>query len=442
MLAHARQVPRYTSYPTAPHFVPMGAQTHADWLGRLGPDPVSLYVHVPYCKQLCWFCGCNTKITERYAPVEDYLHVMKREMRLVADAIGRRQPVSHLHFGGGSPTMLTPDDFARCMGWIRECFDLVPAVEIAVEADPRGMTEAKIAAYAKAGVNRISLGVQDFEVEVQQAIHRVQSFSTIYDAVRLCRDYGIEHISFDLMYGLPRQTPNSMRRSIEFALLLNPNRISLFGYAHVPWKKKNMRLIKDEELPDEALRLALFEQSAHLLAEAGYAQIGLDHFALPGDEMAAAVKAKTLRRNFQGYTTDKADTLIGLGASAISSFELGYVQNNPLTDQYEKAVMHGRFATAKGVTLTDDDRLRRRIIEQLMCYFEADVNGLCAGLRMPAAMFDEVFTMLKPLEADGFVSIQNGHVRVNADYPQAVRLVSAAFDRYFIPEQKLYSRVA
>lgn len=435
------QVPRYTSYPTAPHFYPMSVERHTGWISSIPNDTaISLYIHIPYCKKLCWFCGCNTRITQKYGPVETYLSLLLREIRMVADTIGRKQAVQHIHFGGGSPTILTSEDFAQLMNVLCKCFTILPDAEIAIEIDPRGISEAKVAAYSKYGVNRVSIGVQDFDASVQAAINRIQPFSTVYDTIRLCRAYGIEHISLDLIYGLPRQNLEGFKRTLDYALLFDPDRISLFGYAHVPWKKKNMRLINDEELPNDALRHTLFDTAVHAFSNAGYRLIGLDHFAKEDDAMCIAFDAHRLRRNFQGYTTDVSDVLIGLGASAISSFAEGYTQNAAGVDMYEKAILAGTLATSRGYQLTQEDRLRRTIIEELMCYFEVDLAH--HGIDVNSQLFGCALPLLQKMQEDGLITIENNVLRVDVDCPQAVRLACAAFDAFFLPLGSQHAKVS
>ena len=437
------QVPRYTSYPTAPHFHDLSPDKYAHWITAIpADDAISLYVHIPYCKKLCWFCGCNTRITRRYEPVETYLTLLVREIHMVAKKIGRKQRVQHIHFGGGSPTILSCTDFEQIMKGLGECFTILPDAEIAIEADPRGISEAKVAAYARHGVNRVSIGVQDFDTTVQEASNRVQSFSTVYNTVKLCRDYGINDISFDLVYGLPRQNMEGFKRTIDYALLFNPSRIALFGYAHVPWKKKNMRLINEKDLPNDTLRHAMFDAASQSLREAGYVSIGLDHFARQNDSMAIAFKQQRLRRNFQGYTTDKSDVLIGFGASAISSLQQGYAQNAVGVDAYEKAILEGKLPTSRGYALNDEDRLRRSIIEALMCHFEVDIAEQCQKAGQSPEILDCAFPQLQKMQADGLICMEDSRIRVHAECPQAVRLVSASFDAYFLPHLSQHAKVS
>lgn len=430
------QLPRYTSYPTAPHFEPMQGNVYAEWLARVAAHTTaSLYLHIPYCRKLCWFCGCHTKITQRYDTVSHYLGALQQEMLLVRQGLGRKQPVSHVHFGGGSPTMLACHDFLSVMESMRECFSVADNAQIAVEIDPRTVTEAKVASYARSGVNRVSIGVQDFDPSVQKAINRIQPFAVVYDAIRLCREYGIHHISLDLVYGLPLQSAEGFLKTLEHAMILAPDRIALFGYAHVPWKKPHMKLIREETLPGAEARLRLAEMAADTLRNAGYVPVGLDHFARPEDSMAVAMASHSLKRNFQGYTTDPGEILIGLGASAIGSLAEGYAQNMSDIEAYKQSIAQGIVPVARGKLLSDDDRRRREIIESLMCYYEADVSWI--DLKQPG-----ICEVLKDLLQDGLIQLSENKLLVDKNIPQAVRLACAAFDAYLDTSFTQHGQVA
>lgn len=426
ILRHDRPLPRYTSYPTAPRFAGgFDAESYAGWLAEIpAGGALSLYLHVPFCPKLCWFCGCHTKITQRYAPVEDYTHLMLREIDMTAPLIPAAG-VSHIHFGGGSPSMLLPDDFSKVMERLRTGFIFNSDAEIAIEIDPRQAGLEKIAAYAANGVNRVSFGVQDFDQTVLAAVNRVQPFDTVYRAVSQCRDHGITGINMDFMYGLPHQTTDSMRRMIDQAATMMPDRISLFGYAHVPWMKKHMRLIPAQSLPGAAARYDLFAAGVAALEANGYKQIGIDHFVRPGDALDSARENRTLRRNFQGYTTDTADSMIGFGISAIGRLPNGYVQNTPHSPHYSERILGGQLPVEKSCALNDDDRLRAAVIEELMCYFTANIPPpLRDALHSPA-----METLLK----DGLVRIENGST-LTIKTPLAARMACALFDAYLPPD--------
>jgi oxygen-independent coproporphyrinogen III oxidase len=430
-LLHAR-VPRYTSYPTAPHFhAGVNADMHRLWLSALPKNlPLSLYLHVPFCDTLCWFCGCHTHVVNRYSPVSTYLGALLCEIATVAAIIGPDHPVSHIHWGGGSPTMLSPADIAALAAAVRAAFCVSDRAEFAVEIDPRGLTDETIAALAAAGLTRASIGVQDLDETVQRAINRVQPHEVTRSAVERLRAAGIAAINIDLVYGLPHQTESGVAQTIERTLELEPQRFAVFGYAHVPHFKKHMNLIKPETLPDAAARLAQFELAHRLLSAAGYVPIGLDHFALPDDGLAKAQAAGTLARNFQGYTDDAAPALIGLGASSISALPQGYVQNVPDVPEYRKAVEANMLATIRGVALSDDDVLRRAIIARLMCDLSVDLDAIARPFGKSAADFRAELDRLVELQGQGYVEIDGARIAVPAAARYGVRLVAAAFDRY------------
>lgn len=435
------RLPRYTSYPTAPHFSPaVGADPYGEWLKALPSNlSASLYLHVPFCKEMCWYCGCHTQIVRREEPVAAYEAALRAEVELVTGKIGRRMTVEHIHFGGGTPTIMAPESFADLMAAIRHCFFVAPSAEIAIEIDPRTLTVEMVKALALSGVNRASLGVQSFDIQVQRAINRVQSYEETAAAAENLRGAGIKGINFDLIYGLPHQTVASCLDTVRRALELRPDRLSVFGYAHVPSFKKHQRKIGENWLPDGAGR---YDQScaiANALKEAGYVQIGLDHFALPDDPMAKAFKEGSLRRNFQGYTTDTSDVLLGFGASAIGRLPQGYVQNEVRTLVYSDMVTTGRLASIKGYALTDDDRLRAEVIEQIMCRYGADLGDICTRHGVAPEMLSSS-PRLETLIADGVVKLDGDTLTVSEDSRFLVRSVAAAFDAHLDVSKQLHSR--
>ncbi len=444
LLAENKQVPRYTSYPTAPHFTEKTTDSIVSaWMENIQADnQLSLYFHIPYCRTLCWYCGCHTRATKRYGIVSGFLDTLMQEIELVASKLKRKLPVRHIHFGGGSPSMIGSEDFARLMAEIRTHFNVMDGAEIAIELDPREVTEAKVAAYALAGINRASLGVQDFHVDVQTAINRRQPFHVVYNTVKLLRSYGINRINMDFLYGLPHQTVGHMIENLDLAKTLEPDRISLFGYAHVPWMKKHMRLIDESALPDAEQRLAQFEAATNTLGEMGYKAIGLDHFVRSDDPMAASESVGTLRRNFQGYTTDVADALIGFGPSAISAYPQGYCQNTSVSKDYNQAIERGEMATMRGLTLSDDDKLRAAVIEELMCYFQIDLVKFCKKHGIRASYFEGALASVERLQERGLVEFKNGAITIPDGARQAVRLVCAAFDVYLQDKQNRHAQVA
>ncbi len=428
-----RSVPRYTSYPTAPHFDDsVGPEVYASWLAALPAEQaISIYLHVPYCRTICHYCGCHTKAALRDDPVIEYAEGMVAEIALVAAAIGRRQKVSHIHWGGGTPSLLPVPSFAAVAAKLKSAFDILPTVEHAIELDPRTITPELAIALAEAGVTRASLGVQDFDEKVQVAIGRVQPIETVETAVRLLRGAGIAAINFDLMYGLPYQSTETIRRTIELTHSFGPSRIALFGYAHVPWFKTHQRLIDEAALPGASERVALERTARAELAKAGYEAIGLDHFALADDEMAVAARTGELHRNFQGYTTDDAPALVGIGASSIGKLRQGYAQNDPATNRWRKAIDQGRLPIAKGRALDDDDRLRAAIIERIMCDYAVDLAAVCAGFGVVAreAVADAYDRLVEPV-ADGLATLDGDRLTITEAGRPLVRIVAACFDVY------------
>lgn len=436
------RVPRYTSYPTAPHFTPaVGAERYAAWLGELDSGArLSLYLHIAYCTEICWFCGCHTQAARRYAPVADYLDCLQREIDLVADRLPVRMAAGHIHFGGGSPSILTPEDFRGMIGKLRSRFDIAEDAEIAVELDPRTTSQAYIAAMTFAGVNRVSIGVQDFDPTVQRAINRIQPYDLTARVICWLRDAGIDEINLDLVYGLPYQTIQSLAKTIDLAAGLAPTRIALFGYAHVPWMKKHQRLIPDEALPGIEERWRQYEMAALQLTRAGYVQIGLDHFAKSSDPLATALRERRLHRNFQGYTTDEAETLIGFGASGIGSLPQGHVGNETSLHGYKESIRAGKLATVRGIAIGRDDLLRRGVIERLMCDLSLDLEALCAVWGADAAEFDEDLARLAPMEADGLLLREGRRITMTEEGRPLVRAACAAFDRYLHRGEMRHSR--
>lgn len=422
--AEARS-PRYTSYPTAPHFHEgVTADRYADWLSQLDPGaPVSLYLHVPYCRSLCWYCGCNTRATVRDEPVAAYLLRLLAELRLVTDRLPARMTISHLALGGGTPAILKPHQLDELMAAVRARFDFRPDAELSMEIDPRHFTAEDAAALARNGFTRASTGVQSFDPAVQAAINRIQPFEMVRDAFDMLRAEGVTKINADLIYGLPKQTAASARASAEAAAALSPDRLAVFGYAHVPHMKSHQNLIQETDFPDAPTRIDQADAMEEALLRCGYRAIGIDHYAKPDDPMTRALDAGVLRRNFQGYTTDQADTLIALGASAIGQTPSGYVQNIADVRSWMVSVEAGRLPVARGVEVTAEDAMRRAIIERLMTDLDADIALIAAqhGLRAPE--FDTA-----DLEAAGVVRREGARLQVNPAYKPLARLAAAAFD--------------
>jgi oxygen-independent coproporphyrinogen III oxidase len=437
------RVPRYTSYPTAAQFAPeIDAAWYARWLASLPVTaPVSLYVHVPFCAELCLYCGCHTTVARRYGPIEAYVELLLREIALVGGILGSR-PATHLHWGGGTPTILAPRDFQRVMAALRASFTFASAAELAIEIDPRTLSKGHVAVLVDEGITRTSLGVQDFDTRVQRAVNREQSFEQTARVAEWLRAAGIDRISLDLMYGLPYQSTASVEATMQRALALCADRIALFGYAHVPWMKRHQRLIPEPALPGSSERFAQSRAAAELLIGAGYQPIGLDHFAKPCDPLAQRQRVGRLHRNFQGYTTDESGTLIGFGASAIGTLPDGYVQNSPSAVTYRSAIASGRLATARGYSLTDDDRLRRDIIERLMCDLHVDLAERCAAHSAGANRFAAELSRVNALADDGLVERDGYKISIPERARPLVRTVCAAFDVYMTDDDTRFSRAS
>lgn len=429
LLAFAeRRTPRYTSYPTAPHFSEgVDAALYANWLERLDPTaPVSLYMHVPYCRSLCWYCGCNTRATTQRGPVSEYLEDMLTELALVADQLPGRMRISHLALGGGTPAILQPREIDRLMDEVRARFDLLPGAEISIEIDPRHFTRDDAAALGRNGFTRASTGVQSFDPAVQRAINRIQPHELVATAFDRLRAAGVTKINADLLYGLPLQDEASARSSAEAAAALQPDRLAVFGYAHVPHMKAHQNLIRTQDLPGAESRLAQADAMEEALLGHGYEAIGIDHYARPDDEMTLALKAGRLRRNFQGYTTDRADTLIPLGASAIGHTPDGYVQNISNVRDWRLAVEAGRVPVSRGFALDTEDRVRRAVIERLMTDLAVDPAAIAARFGRQAPEADR--GALDELEAAGVIRRAQGRLIVDPEFKPLARLAAAAFD--------------
>lgn len=425
-------VPRYTSYPTVPHFdTGVGHHGYAGWLEALNPaEPVSLYLHVPFCRKLCWYCGCNMKLAARYEPVADYVETLIRELELVAEHLPGRVGLSHLHFGGGTPTALEPDDLERVMDAVRTHFTVNEGAELAIESDPRTLTPEMTRRIGALGFTRASFGIQEFDPKVQKAINRIQPEEMVVAAVEGLREAGITGINFDLIYGLPHQTVDTLRATIAACAALQPDRLALFGYAHVPWMAKKQRMIDEAALPGAQARVEQAAAAAKLILAAGYEAIGLDHFALPHDDLAVAAREGTLRRNFQGYTTDKARTLLGVGATSIGRTPSGYVQNIAETGAWARSVQSGTLPIAKGHAFQGEDVMRSHIIEELMCRGGIDLDATMRRFGTPPTCFDDEFEELAEMERDGLVTLDGHVLRLTPEGTPLVRTVASVFDAY------------
>jgi oxygen-independent coproporphyrinogen III oxidase len=425
------RAPRYTSYPTAASFTDkIGPATYAEWLATArDAGPASIYLHVPFCERLCLYCGCNTAVVRSEAARHAYAGRLIKEIGLVATALGARAPAAHVHWGGGTPTTLAPADMIAVMKALRAAFAFDASATISVEIDPTTFAPDRVAALKTIGLTRASLGVQDFDEGVQEAIGRKQSFAETAAAAEAARGLGVTSLNLDLIYGLPRQTVDSVRRTALQALKLGADRIAVFGYAHVPWMKKHQQLIAEADLPGALERFKQQEAIRRVLIDhGGYEPVGLDHFARPTDPLAAAMREGRVRRNFQGYTTDESPLLLGFGASAIGGLPQGFVQNLTAGPAYAKAIDAGRLATARGVAFTTEDRLRGALIERLMCSLSVDLVGVAESQGAdPALLLDDARGLAR-FVADGLARWDGRRVDVTEKGRPFVRSIAALFD--------------
>jgi oxygen-independent coproporphyrinogen-3 oxidase len=427
---HSKPVPRYTSYPTAPHFHEgVDDITYGSWLEALpSGSRLSLYLHIPYCDRLCWFCGCHTKQTLRYEPIATYLGFLFKEIAAVGARVAGRGEVVAVHLGGGSPSMLRPDDIFALDTHLRENFRFSDEFEYSIEMDPNDMDDARYDALGAIGISRASLGVQDFDPRVQAAVNRIQTFEQTRDVVVAMRERGVGSINLDLLYGLPHQTVDSVLKTVGQVISLRPDRVAIFGYAHVPWMKTHQKMIDESVLPDAAERFGQARAGAAALLAAGYEQIGMDHFALPNDSLAIAARRGKVRRNFQGYTTDVAAALIGFGASAISQLPAGYAQNIVATGEYERRVGNSGLAIAKGIALSEEDSLRAYVIGRLMCDFAVCGSELRERFGDLSGVILDEMAQAKLDDQDGFVDFDGEWLKVTERGKPFVRSVAAVFD--------------
>ena len=448
--------PRYTSYPTADRFVE--AFGEADLLRALaqrnagatlgqsggGSAPLSMYVHIPFCESVCYYCACNKVITKRHERALPYVEQLEIEIGLVRQALGAPQPVTQLHFGGGSPTFLSDPELDRLMASLRRAFRFADGAELSIEVDPRTVTPLRLCHLRQLGFNRISFGVQDFDPEVQQAVHRVQSYESVRELMASARSLGFESINADLIYGLPRQTPESFARTIAQIGELRPDRIALYAYAHLPQRFKPQRRIVAEELPSAAQRIEMLGGAIAGFLGRGYTYIGMDHFALPDDSLAIAKRHGRLHRNFQGYSTQPDCDLIGLGVSSIGRIGAHYYQNAKTLPEYEDALRQHQLPVVRGIALTRDDLVRRAVIMALMCQGRVEFESIeLAHLIRMEQYFERELAQLAGLVEAGLVEIEGRAIQVTAAGWYVVRAIAMVFDRYLQSDRlrERYSRV-
>lgn len=421
-----KSVPRYTSYPTAADFVTIGDEERKLWLNDIANgEAVSVYIHVPYCTEICHYCGCFTKAARRENVIQDYAETLVKDIYLQARYLKGKPKLVHLHWGGGTPSILSPASFKKIMAALKQVFDFDQNGEHAIELDPRTVTPQLAKLMADIGVNRASLGVQDVNLEVQKMIGRIQPISDVENAVQHLRDAGIMRLNFDLIYGLPLQTQKSLEETCNLVASLKPDRIACYGYAHLPKRRANQRLIDSATLPGAFERFQQAETVATTLENLGFVPIGIDHYAKPDDKMVIAMNEERLHRNFQGYTDDNCPTLIGFGVSSISEFRNGYAQTIADINQYRRAIDEGLMATKRGIALDDEDRLRARLIRDLMCRFTinlADYGSM--------EHFRQEIDHMQPLIKDNLVTMSSSIIAMTKEGRPFVRTIAALFDTY------------
>ncbi len=428
--------PRYTSYPTAPHF--NESFTHEHYMDEIvrtnygeNLSDLSLYFHMPYCDTLCYFCGCNMIITRNRTRVGEYIDYMKKEIDLLRSYINSGRKVKQLHWGGGTPTHLTPDEIHNIASYIHESFTVAEDSENSCEIDPRGLTREHLIALRRNGFNRISMGVQDFNEKVQKAVNRIQPEDLTKQVVDWVKELGFVSLNLDLIYGLPFQTVESFSDTVDKIIALSPDRIAVFNYAHVPWMKKHMALIHVEDIPPAEIKLEILKMTIEKLTSAGYVFIGMDHFAKPDDELAIALREKKLYRNFQGYSTRAGLDLYAFGITAISQLSNIYTQNFKTEKEYYSAIDDEKLPVAKGYKLNDDDHIRRHVIMKLMCDFELDKKAVESLFSLN---FDEYFSYglanLNSFIDDGLVTIEGDKIIVTENGKLLIRNIAMNFDGY------------
>ncbi|MDX1780415.1 MAG: oxygen-independent coproporphyrinogen III oxidase [Thalassovita sp.] len=425
------KVPRYTSYPTAPHFSgDVEPSDFSRWISDIEPNSeISLYVHVPFCRRLCWFCACRTQGTQNEAPVAAYLETLKAELALLKDVLPRGVKLSRLHWGGGTPTLLSAGMMTDLAGAIADVAPFAEGAEFSVEIDPNEIDDARLSALAAAGMNRASIGVQDFDDDIQKAIGRIQGYDVTRDTVDAIRSHGVRSLNADILFGLPYQSRERITESVQKLLSLNPDRVALYGYAHVPWTAKRQQMIPSDALPTPQERLELFETARRLFLWGDYVEIGIDHFATKNDGLALAQKAGKLRRNFQGYTDDQSEVLLGVGASSISRFPQGYAQNNPSTSGHTAAIREGRFSTSRGHTFSAEDKLRGRIIEMLMCDFAVHTDELLDSYGADRQTLETMYVAAEAAFA-GILERRGQDLYIPPEARPLTRMIARSFDAY------------
>ncbi len=445
VIKHSRSGPRYTSYPTAPQWSEkVGAEQYLKSLGNpeSAQTPLALYVHIPFCESLCYYCGCNILITKEHGRGVGYVKALLAELESAARAMGSKRKITQISWGGGTPTFLTVDEITMLHQGTRKLFELAPGAEVSIEVDPRVTSDEQLECLAKLGFNRISLGVQDFDLEVQTAINRIQSAELTERMLKTSRRLGFSGINFDLIYGLPLQTVAKFEQTMTNVMRIRPDRIALYNYARLPAMIPHQKILEKFPMPSAEERVDLFNLAYEKLVAAGYQAIGMDHFALETDELYRAIGNRTLYRNFMGYTVKRGTEMIGIGSSSIGELSTGYFQNIKEVKEYESRVTSGKFATLRGCTLTEDDRRRKWTIQTLMCDFYLSYDEYEAKFKEPfLSAFSEEIKQLDPFLNDGILTKTDRSISVTPLGRLFIRNVAMIFDAYLKAPQKVtYSK--
>ena len=439
---YSRPGPRYTSYPTAPEFNENFNEEDLIQRFKSQPStrPLSLYIHVPFCRSACYFCGCNVIFTSKDNKKIKYIEYLKKELKILAKHIDTSRLVTQMHFGGGTPTFLEPSQLKDVLDSIKETFpNFASDAEISCEVDPRFFTKEHMDVLKEAGCNRLSFGVQDLDPQVQKTIHRIQPLELTANVVQIARDAGIKSVNIDLIYGLPHQTKDTFRKTIEQIVTLNPDRLAVFNYAHVPWMMKTQRKFDESTFAPPSTKLEILKDTISFFADHGYNMVGMDHFAKPEDELFKAISKGELHRNFQGYTTKGGADLVGIGVTSIGDGVDYYVQNFKDLDSYEKAIDAGKLPVFKGFSLSDDDILRQYVIMELMANFSLDIKNVedKFGINFNE-YFKDAIDMLQEFKEANLITMDDKHIKANATGAMLIRNISMPFDAYLhnIPEDK------
>ena len=440
---YSRPAPRYTSYPTAVEFRDLTMEEILPFY-KNDNKPLSLYFHIPFCKSACYFCGCNVIYTSKEDKKVKYLEYLRKELDILKKHLNTNREVIQLHFGGGTPTFLSAEQLKEVLDLIHEYFpNFAEDAESSIEIDPRFLTREQLQVLVEGGINRISFGVQDFNFETQKAVNRVQSYELTQNVVQMAREFGINSINIDLIYGLPYQSFETFKETLDLVLTLDPDRLAVFNYAHVPWMKKSMRKIDETTLPEPSEKLKILKYTIDFFEGNGYEMVGMDHFAKPTDELFKALGKGELHRNFQGYTTKGGADLIGIGVTSIGETDDAYIQNYKDLKNYEKAIDEGKLPTFRGIILNEEDKIRKRIIMEMMANFSFDIKRFEkeTGINFFNKFGDEVKELEEFVE-DGLVEISDEKISVNKTGTMLIRNIVLPFDEYFkkMQNQKAFSK--